>query len=386
MAWYSPLFATASREILKAAQQSVAATSAGKAFRQMQTAAGGPGRAVGNVRSALDRYASQGPAAALRELRGTRFGQFSREVHRYAAGDAGMQRLLNQFLTELGPAGKLVQSLVGTQGKSELSQFTGLLQAMGHEVLPPRSTWKRGDPETERALAAAGEMIESMGGRVSYPGDQGTPWEAPRRLPFGIPIKDGTGRQRSQVPLTMAEGPPRGFALNHPIVTGEMVKAHRSSNVHSFGYDIESTYLYVRFLGTLQGTLGPDGPLRAGPGSLYRYRNVTPEEFLSLYAASSKGDWVWDNLRVRGTWSGHKKDYELVGVEGGYVPRKATVRRDPTTNELQEWFIKRRVRGTDGNWLTSSMPTELAGELPWGEVDRGQPDRGFPDRGEPDRG
>ena len=58
-----------------------------------------------------------------------------------------------------------------------------------------------------------------------------------------------------------------------------MVATPNSSNVHSVGYDYESAYLYVRFLGYVRGTRGPDGhALRGGPGSLYRYSNVTPEE------------------------------------------------------------------------------------------------------------
>jgi hypothetical protein len=53
---------------------------------------------------------------------------------------------------------------------------------------------------------------------------------------------------------------------------------------------------------------------------------------MGLYALRNKGggdgpgSWVWDALRIRGTVSGHQKDYELVGIMGNYVPRKATVR------------------------------------------------------------
>jgi len=55
----------------------------------------------------------------------------------------------------------------------------------------------------------------------------------------------------------IADGSEQRFGLDHPIVTGEMVDAHRSSNVHSFGYDIESAYLYIRYLGYVRGQRGP---------------------------------------------------------------------------------------------------------------------------------
>jgi len=184
----------------------------------------------------------------------------------------------------------------------------------------------------------------------------------------------------------MADTQDRRFSVEHPIVTGEMVSA-KSSNVHSFGYDIESAYLYVRYLGYVRGQRNADGSaVRGGPGSLYRYRDATPEEFLTLLAANSKGEWVWDHLRVRGTHSGHQKDYELVGVSGGYVPRKASVRLNQKSGKLEEMFIQRRVRAIGGGWLTSALPTAVAGDVPWGQIDRGAPDRGGPDRGEPDRG
>ena len=108
----------------------------------------------------------------------------------------------------------------------------------------------------------------------------------------------------------------------------------------------------------------------AGPGSLYRYSGVTPEEFLSLYnlrdggGGGGPGDWVWDHLRVRGTVSGHQKDYELVGVMSGYVPRKATVKpimEQGRSVGFKEVFIPRRVKSLEGQWMRSSRPEEDAG-------------------------
>ena len=47
--------------------------------------------------------------------------------------------------------------------------------------------------------------------------------------------------------------------------------------------------------------------------------------FLTMYNAPSKGIFVWDEIRIRGTVSGHKFDYRLEAVRNGYVPRKATM-------------------------------------------------------------
>jgi len=373
MTWYSPLFRVAGTAVLEAARREFAASTAGRLFGEveMRRASTAPDR----MRRTLEQYSRFGPREALRELRGTGFGQFARQIERYSRGDAGMKRLLNQFLNELGPAGRLIRALSGPSGRGEIDKLVSILQAFGFEVLPPRAARRRGDPITERGISAATEMLESMGARVTWP-EAGRPERPAGRMPFGVPAY-GEGAAAG-VSMPMADGPPRRFGTDHPIVTGEMLPAV-SSNVHSYGYDIESTYLYVRFLGHVRGSAA-----RAGPGPLYRYRDVTPEEFLTLMAADSKGSWVWDNLRIRGTVSGHQKDYELVGVTGGYVPRKATVRVDPMTGGLQEWFIRRRVRDiSGGGWLESPLPSEVAA---WGRVDRGEPDRGMPDRGEPYRG
>ena len=76
---------------------------------------------------------------------------------------------------------------------------------------------------------------------------------------------------------------------------GEWVNV-QSSNVAAIRFDKERLILEVRFL----------------DGSSYEYFQVSPEEAESLYVAPSKGKWVWDHLRIRGTKLGHQKDYAYV--------------------------------------------------------------------------
>lgn len=47
-------------------------------------------------------------------------------------------------------------------------------------------------------------------------------------------------------------------------------------------------------------------------GSVYSYDPISLQEARSFYNASSKGGWVWDELRIRGTSFGAKKNYRLV--------------------------------------------------------------------------
>ena len=41
----------------------------------------------------------------------------------------------------------------------------------------------------------------------------------------------------------------------------------------------------------------------------YLYKSISVDEALIFFGAFSKGGWVWDNLRIRGTATGFKKYY-----------------------------------------------------------------------------
>jgi hypothetical protein len=48
------------------------------------------------------------------------------------------------------------------------------------------------------------------------------------------------------------------------------------------------------------------------PNSAYLYEDISEDEALSLVNSGSKGGWVWDSLRIRGTVYGTKKVYHRI--------------------------------------------------------------------------
>ncbi len=382
----SPLFRAASEELREAVRREFRASGLGRMLDDVREAIQLGPMITATMHNALDHYRRGGLRSSIERFKGMSFANFARDVERYARGGGQMDDAAKELLGELGPSGKLIRDVVAAgKPSAETDRLVKLLQAFGFEVLPPGGA--RGTALGQRGIRAAREYLEALGFTVAGPGE-----EPAKRTPPQTPAGGRRGSEGGQayVELPMMGGAGRRFPPNHPIVTGDMLPAPHSSNVHSFGYDFEGAYLYVRFLGYIRGQRGVDGhAARGGPGSLYRYAQVPPDEFLTLMAASSKGEWVWDNLRIRGTWSGHRKDYELVGIEDGYVPRKATVFPNAVTGQLEEWFLKRRIRTERGLWLESQMAEECAGPMEWGRPDRGSPDRGRPegpDRGTPDRG
>jgi hypothetical protein len=174
----------------------------------------------------------------------------------------------------------------------------------------------------------------------------------------------GGGGDDGRVPINV-DGQVERLPRNHPLVTGEMIETPQSSNVHSFGFDNDTHSLFVRFKDSLpsaqyasgykvKSVYGGSGHGRPHkPGPLYLYHNCPARLFLTFIDADSKGNWVWDNLRIRGTVSGHQLDYALVGVQGAYVPRKATL------TPAGEEYIPRTIFTDKGRSLSSPLPQEL---------------------------
>ena len=166
-----------------------------------------------------------------------------------------------------------------------------------------------------------------------------------------------------------------------PDVFANEIRFPGSSNVYAMAYDEIRGILYVTYKVNVKvGDPIPDinscngeeysylgkkderGPMYSygGPG------NPVPKSvWEEAKATASAGKFVWDKLRVCGTFTGHQYKYSLVSpsMSGSlYIPRKAIIYRDPETNEGKLGFRVRAVptvgRGkrpyltSDGDYVT----------------------------------
>lgn len=84
-------------------------------------------------------------------------------------------------------------------------------------------------------------------------------------------------------------------------LAGKMIVMADSSNVAWFGYAPRTEELTVGYKAK-----------RGRPERAYVYSNVSRVEAAAMFAASSKGTYVWDVLRIRGTVYGHKKPHRRI--------------------------------------------------------------------------
>ena len=359
----SPLFAEASRKLKAFAVQQFRHSDFGKAMAQVSQAAR-KGSPEFVRRQAMAQLQKLSPQNTLRQLARAEFGEVVKQIEKYARS-GGLKSEITKFLGDLGPTGKIIQAIIdpgrSSSLQNDLQAAINLIRSFGGEVLMPKTA----EPtlgDIARGLQTAQQRLQEYG--FSIVGSEGPP----RRI-----VQPEPGRATVDVEMRPIRGKRETsrVSADHPMLTGEMVSAPSSTNVYEFGYDIESLSLYVRF------QTAHDEGARGSAGSLYRYSGVTPEEFMSLYRVRnsgggsgsdrSPGAWVWDHLRERGTVSGHKKDYELVGIMGGYVPRKATLKRTKEIigkrggvlkrKGLEEWYEQRAVRTHSGRMVHSVLPT-----------------------------
>jgi hypothetical protein len=381
----SPLFQEASRQIKAAATRQFARSDFGQlvgrvrsAIRPIvQSASSGSRNQQPQVRRILNDYGRHKNAeTAVRELMGADFGGLVRTIEKYSRGGSDQKKIVAEFLQSLGEPGRLIATLVdpykSTILKKNLQSALNLIRAFGGEVVPGRGTTWDTPEDLERGLRAARQRLQEMGYALAE--TQGPPRRSPKPNPGRNTVDVDMGYQGRP-------GATNDFPPDHPLVTGEMVLATASYSVYEFGYDVDTATLYVRFRKKVKG---PDGWTAGGAGPLYAYYGVTPQEFLGLYATRNSGgegvsggpgDWVWDNLRQRGTQSGHQKDYRLVGIMDNYVPRKASVvaiqqtigKRGQTLKrprtKLEEWYIPRTVKTHEGRFAHSVLPTERVGKV-----------------------
>mgnify|MGYP003392987134 CR=1 FL=1 len=217
------------------------------------------------------------------------------------------------------------------------------------------------------------------------------PWARPAEPPFAEPVEDfpfaepvSDDIQSPPAPGQPPDGGGRGRGKRgrggggggdrRGFDTGvEMLRAGGSSNVWSYGYDPNTSTLYVTYLaprlrkskvsrhpsGSLIAEAGAIKGKRNAPGATYSYLDVPARAFKRMKVAASKGKFIWDELRIRGTIYGHKYRYVIIsGAQAGggiYVPRKATKRG----------FVFRSVaapgKGRRSAFAASLAPREIKG-------------------------
>jgi hypothetical protein len=166
----------------------------------------------------------------------------------------------------------------------------------------------------------------------------------------------------------------RGFhVLGKPGPDGDpdrYIRVFGSSSVYAFGYDRSTRTLTVQYFNPIVKAIqvyknrlgkkrfrGKIGAQSGSPGAVYEYFDVPERAFMRMKAADSKGEAVWDILRIRGTVWGHRFDYRLAAAttafyEDGtaaatYVPRKAVV----------DGGFKQRTIQQNGKYFRSLLPS-----------------------------
>lgn len=229
----------------------------------------------------------------------------------------------------------------------------------------------RRELEIQQAIAEAAEQQAA------------TRKELEKRQNKGLSAVVDDGRLSPLPPLgNYADGRP--FTTYDPetqwIISGNFRFINNDENVYAIAYDIRRRCLLVQYK-----HWAPGMPLdaQAGPGPIYEYSRVEICEASAIYHAQDIGLWLWDNVRVRGSWSLHKKPYRLVAISGGYLPRKSTM-----WNDGREWWIRRQMLGADGHSYTSQLRNAPAPPMGFdGKPDRSNyhPYRGRPDDGRPNK-
>lgn len=316
-------------------------------FRSISQATG-----VGNVNGLIRALSTQDPVTAWAH------------VERYAASGSNEYKLLRELFDTLGPVGRVLGSILPKQGDDYNTLGDSLHQALN--MLAAFSDQPEVLDSLERILTTAGATVSWPTGRpvraiiptgtggVAFPKSPKAGITQPESSTQAEPPGYEQRVNTNATTFTVSEGGNvHALAANHPAVTGEWVLTSASSNVHSFAYDMDAHRLYIRFRDR-----APPGESRPNtPGSIYAYYNVPIASFMGLFEAGSKGTWIWDNIRIRGTISGHRFDYSLVGIAGGYVPRKATL------TAQGESYIGRSVFSDRGRQLRSSRPDQLVRAL-----------------------
>lgn len=329
---------------------------------------------LGQLGTEVTRYRRGGYSELLKALESSELQGLGRAIAWILRGRRGAPKA---SATEVRTAREIVNKITPPPRRPPANRVTPM------RPTAPGSPTNRVTP----GLPAGRQPAPSMpGGRAELP-----PMLPPSREVTGDveqPIPGaGAGRGggttgRGRIPGNTSREPPGGGNDGPPDPPGnpnrlEMIRSPQSSNVHSYGYMAETATLYVCYLAThfdpskvkqtkIKGGVhhtsvpkGARGGRAARPGPTYAYDGVPQRVFDRMRAAISKGIFVWDELRVRGSIWRHQFPYRLVNpgeaFKGGnskfiYVPRRAS----------KKGFRARTVTMANGMTILSSMSRSTA--------------------------
>lgn len=307
-----------------------------------------------------DSHSRQRLLSRMERLRSVSRG-VSRELDNLIREMIAEARDSNNPPSVFGIVGRALADMLGfgdkgnSRVKNRIRQAANILQQISPEAF--------GDVPRKTPEESGGELIPNP----PPPRDLSTQ-AAQSSLPEGVRMVG------SNVVEINKRGFRRRYRTNDPTVTGQMI-AVRSSNVHSIGFhmslsDPVRSLLLVRFL-------QPDengGSVRV-PGPTYGYKDIHPDMFVAMVRANSKGKFVWDNLRIRGTVAGHQVPYSLMKISQGNVPRRAVLING------QQWLRPRAKIG-----YVNGRRTVFRSSKPLQRIGRYRPKTNQPNRGNPDQG
>jgi len=127
----------------------------------------------------------------------------------------------------------------------------------------------------------------------------------PRRPPSRSPASSPFGRRQPQMPVDehLAKALLDEIGGDEDDIRRGKIMQVQSSNVAWFRWLPGEDAMEISYL----------------DGSVYRYEDIPLEMAFDMYRSGSKGGFVWDRLRVRGTVFGYQKSYSF--LDG---PSKAT--------------------------------------------------------------
>ena len=278
--------------------------------------------------------------------------------------------------------GERLGGLLGGWGQMLGMAVDVFLEEQGHAtgLRRPKKLDELRGAEQDRQILEAIDLLERSGFRISEGVEQRILRPQSRIVPPPLPEElepQGRGVRQVRRPPSVVQDPyyvPEGFRtpsskpitpvtpeydevdtrlLMAPLVTGgeddvfsQMIRTPESSNVYAIGYDHDVGVLYVQYrapgkpefysdqLNTCSGLEYQMGHRADQPGPIYAYGSratpVIPSMWDRLVAAPSKGEWIWQNLRICGTNWGHRFTYTLTNPSqvGNriYVPRRASPR------------------------------------------------------------